>query len=96
VSAITRWTLAGALAATGFFAGLASQSGRGTTTAAAKTRAALEKARRQSTNATRRSEGDDDNNNGFVQAPAPVVTPQLPTPPPAPSGGFTPIVSGAS
>ena len=91
VGAITRWTLAGsALAGTGFFAGLAAQSGRGATAATAGNPGAGATSRRPTTTTSPTNQGDD--GYGFGQS-TPV---QSPTVLPSPSSGFAPIVSGAS
>jgi hypothetical protein len=88
ISAITRWTLAGALAGTGLFAGLASHSALGSTAAGATTPADPAAPRAGSAVATR----PDDAGNWFNQAPAPQPVTVLPSP----SNGATSIVSGAS
>jgi hypothetical protein len=89
VQSITGWAVAGALAATGLFAGLASQSGRGSVTASTRTRVAGATPGGGSTVATPPT---DDGGNGLGQA-----TPlQPPIVPPSSSSGFAPIVSGAS
>ena len=77
VSTITRWTVAVGLAATGFFAGLASQVGRGSSNTATKVRATSTKTRHRSTLAPRRR-GDD---SGGDDRSAPTTS----TPPTAPT-----------
>ena len=89
VTATTRWVVAGALAGTGFFAGLASQAGRGATTATRATSPGGATARRTSTVVTAPT---DDGYVGFTPAPSP----QPPAVLPSSSNGFAPIVSGAS
>ncbi len=88
VGAITRWSLAGALAGTGFFAGLASLSGHAVSGSKVRAGTTGSVASGQSSDATS-ANGADDGTNQFSPAVAPTVVP-------AQTGGFGPIVSGAS
>ncbi len=88
VGSITRWTVAGALAGTGLFAGLAAQAGRAASTSSPKPVAARTAPDRGSNS----TESGDDGGGGFT--PAPQNTP--PAVALAPPNAVAPIVSGAS
>lgn len=93
VQSITGWAVAGALAATGLFAGLASQSGRGSVTASRRTRVAGATSGGGSNVATTPT---DDSGNGNGNGNGQATLPQQPIVAPSSSSGFAPIVSGAS
>jgi hypothetical protein len=98
VTTITQWAAAGAFAATGVFAGLAAHVGR--VGAVAKSGSGGTGTTRRSAPATdanpTANNGGDDSGGGFGQSPVLQAPAQAPTVQPSQSGGFAPIVSGAS
>jgi hypothetical protein len=92
VSAVTRWVVAGALAGTGLFAGLAAQSSAGST--AAGTRTPANRGTSSTGSSAAAATGDDSNGFNPGASVSPPLQPVLTLP--SPSSGAASLVSGAS